>query len=114
MTTGTAAVQLDSQGLVTAICQDADSGQVLMVAHMNAEALRRTLESGQMHFYSRSRQEQWHKGATSGAFLHVRSAHIDCDGDALLFQVSADGPRLPHGQAQSCFFTTLPDAEPEL
>ena len=106
MTTDAAAVQLDSQGLVTAICQDADSGQVLMVAHMNAEAMRRTLESGQMHFYSRSRQELWHKGATSGAFLHVRSAQVDCDGDALLFKVSAEGPAC-HTGAQSCFFTPL-------
>ena len=110
MTTDAAAVQLDSQGLVTAVCQDADSGRVLMVAYMNAEALRRTLESGQMHFYSRSRQEQWHKGATSGAFLHVRSAQVDCDGDALLFQVSAEGPACHTGK-QSCFFTPL-DGEP--
>ncbi|MBM3939509.1 MAG: bifunctional phosphoribosyl-AMP cyclohydrolase/phosphoribosyl-ATP diphosphatase HisIE [SAR202 cluster bacterium] len=103
-------VKLDAQGLVAAICQDAATGEVLMVAHMNAEALRRTLETGQMHFYSRSRQELWHKGATSGSFLHVESAQIDCDGDVLLFKVRADGPAC-HTGARSCFFTPL-DTEP--
>ena len=100
------AVKLDGQGLVTAICQDASTSQVLMVAHMNQEALRRTLESGEMHFYSRSRNEQWHKGATSGSILHVESAQVDCDGDTLLFQVRADGPAC-HTGSTSCFFTPL-------
>jgi phosphoribosyl-ATP pyrophosphohydrolase/phosphoribosyl-AMP cyclohydrolase len=99
-------VKLDGQGLVTAICQDAASGKVLMVAHMNAEALSRTFASGQMHFYSRSREEQWHKGETSGAFLNVGSAQVDCDGDVLLFQVRAEGPAC-HTGAESCFFTPL-------
>lgn len=99
-------VKLDANGLVTAVCQDAATGQVLMVAHMNPEAVRRTLDSGEMHFYSRSRQEQWHKGSTSGAFLHVQSAQVDCDGDVLLFQVSADGPACHTGR-KSCFFTAL-------
>ncbi len=102
----TPTVKLDGQGLVTAVCQDASSGQVLMVAHLNREALRRTLDSGEMHFYSRSREEQWHKGATSGSILHVESAQVDCDGDTLLFQVRADGPAC-HTGSTSCFFTPL-------
>ena len=104
-------IRLDAQGLVTAICQDEATGEVLMVAHMNPEAVARTLESGEMHFYSRSRQAPWHKGETSGAFLHVSSAQVDCDGDVLLFEVRADGPAC-HTGARSCFFTPLP-AQPE-
>ena len=99
-------VRLDERGLVAAVCQDAASGQVLMAAHMNREALRRTLETGEMHFYSRSRAEQWRKGDTSGAVLHVESASIDCDGDVLLFRVHADGPACHTGET-SCFFTAL-------
>ncbi len=103
-----ARVKLDAQGLVTAICQDADTGEALMVAHMNPDSIARTFETGTMHFYSRSRQELWHKGETSGAFLRVASAQVDCDGDALLFKVRADGPAC-HTGAQSCFFGRLPD-----
>ncbi len=104
-------IQLDAQGLVPAICQDEATGEVLMVAYMNPDAVARTLESGEMHFYSRSRQAPWHKGATSGAFLHVSSAQVDCDGDVLLFQVRADGPACHTGK-RSCFFTPLPE-QPE-
>ena len=107
MTTENAQVQLDAQGLVTAICQDEATGEVLMVAHMNREALERTIESGEMHFYSRSRQELWHKGETSGSFLRVSSGQIDCDGDVLLFKVRADGPAC-HTGARSCFFREVP------
>ncbi len=99
-------VKLDGQGLVTAICQDAASGKVLMVAQMSEESIKRTLETREMVFYSRSRQELWHKGDTSGSFLHVESAQVDCDGDVLLFQVHADGPAC-HTGAESCFYTTL-------
>ena len=109
MTTENARIKLDSQGLVTAICQDEETGEVLMVAYMNPDSVARTLESGTMHFYSRSRQAPWHKGETSGAFLHVASALVDCDGDALLFKVRADGPAC-HTGAPSCFFTEMPDA----
>jgi phosphoribosyl-ATP pyrophosphohydrolase/phosphoribosyl-AMP cyclohydrolase len=105
-TTGTPQVKLNAQGLVTAICQDADSGKVLMVAYMSPEAIQRTIESGEMVFYSRSRQELWHKGDTSGSFLHVQSAQVDCDGDVLLFQVKADGPACHTGE-ETCFFTPL-------
>jgi phosphoribosyl-ATP pyrophosphohydrolase/phosphoribosyl-AMP cyclohydrolase len=99
-------VKLDAQGLVTAIAQDADSGKVLMVAYMSPESVQRTLDTGEMVFYSRSRQELWHKGDTSGSFLHVQSAQVDCDGDVLLFQVKADGPAC-HTGAETCFFTPL-------
>lgn len=99
-------VKLDTQGLVTAICQDAASGKVLMVASMNREAISRTFATRQMYFYSRSREELWHKGATSGAYLEVVSAQVDCDGDMLLFQVKATGPAC-HTGAESCFFTSL-------
>jgi len=99
-------VVLDGQELVPAICQDAATGQVLMLAYVNPHSLRRTLKEGEMVFYSRSRQELWHKGETSGSYLHVESAQVDCDGDTLLFQVHADGPACHTGQT-SCFFTPL-------
>jgi phosphoribosyl-ATP pyrophosphohydrolase/phosphoribosyl-AMP cyclohydrolase len=112
-TEGPPQVKLDAQGLVTAICQDADSGKVLMVARMSPESVQRTLDSGEMVFYSRSRQELWHKGDTSGSYLHVQSGQVDCDGDVLLFQVKADGPAC-HTGAETCFFTpfaSTPDYE---
>jgi len=99
-------VQLDDKGLVPAIAQDAKTGQVLMMAYMDAEALRRTLESGQAWFYSRSRKELWHKGATSGHYLNVRGVSLDCDGDTILLQVEPTGPAC-HTGATSCFFTPL-------
>ena len=99
-------VKLDAGGLITAICQDSASGKVLMVAHMSPESIQQTLKSSEMVFYSRSRQEIWHKGETSGSYLHVESAQVDCDGDVLLFQVHADGPAC-HTGAETCFFTPL-------
>jgi len=101
-----AAVQFDERGLVPAVVQDATTGQVLMVAWMNREALRRTRESGQAHFWSRSRQEQWHKGATSGNVMEVREVWVDCDGDTLLLRVDPAGPACHTGQ-RSCFFRRL-------
>jgi len=100
------AIKLDEQGLVTAVCQDADNGRVLMIAHMSPESIAQTFKCGQMVFYSRSRQEIWHKGQTSGAFLNVVSAQSDCDGDVLLFQVRPEGPAC-HTGMPSCFFTEL-------
>ena len=88
--------------LKAAIVQDAASGRVLMLAWMNEEALRRTRESGQAWFWSRSRGELWHKGATSGSFLNVEELHDDCDGDAILLKVRAEGPAC-HTGAESCF-----------
>jgi len=96
-------VNYDAQGLILAIAQDARTGQVLMVAHMNAESLQRTLDSGQAWFWSRSRQELWHKGATSGSYLNVKSITADCDSDVLLLQVEPAGPAC-HTGAVSCFF----------
>lgn len=109
MATENARIKLDAQGLVAAVCQDEATGETLMVAYMNPEALARTLESGEMHFYSRSRRELWRKGETSGAFLRVASALVDCDGDALLFKVRPEGPACHTGE-RSCFFTPLPES----
>ena len=94
------------QGLIPAIAQDANTGQVLMVAFMNQESLQQTLESGQAWFWSRSRQELWHKGATSGNYLNVRSVTADCDGDVLLLKVEPAGPAC-HTGAVSCFFNEV-------
>lgn len=93
----------DGRGLIPAVVQDATTGQVLMVAWMNAEALRLTLETGETHFWSRSRGELWHKGATSGNTQRVTSIWADCDGDTLLVQVAPAGPAC-HTGAVSCFF----------
>ena len=99
-------VDFSSTPLVPAIAQDASSGQVLMLAYMNQEALQKTLESGQAWFWSRSRGELWHKGATSGNFLNVRAVTADCDGDAILLQVDPTGPAC-HTGAVSCFFNEV-------
>lgn len=96
----------DSQGLIPAVVQEAASGEVLMVAWMNAEAVRRTRQSGEAYFWSRSRGELWHKGETSGNTLYVREMRVDCDGDTLLLQVDAEGPAC-HTGARSCFFQAL-------
>jgi phosphoribosyl-AMP cyclohydrolase len=96
-------VAWDERGLVPAVAQDADSGCVLMLAWMDAEALRLTRETGQAHFWSRSRQTLWHKGATSGNVLHVQEIWLDCDSDAILLKVKPAGPAC-HTGAGSCFF----------
>lgn len=97
-------------GLIPAIVQDDETGEVLTLAYMNEEALRRTVESGQVWFYSRSRQELWHKGAISGNTLNVRSVSIDCDGDAILVRVKPDGPACHTGKV-SCFFRNLDERQ---
>jgi phosphoribosyl-ATP pyrophosphohydrolase/phosphoribosyl-AMP cyclohydrolase len=99
-------IAYDERGLVPAVVQDADTGQVLMLAWMNSEALRLTLETGQAHFWSRSRQELWHKGATSGNVQPVVEIRLDCDADALLLKVNPAGPACHTGQ-QSCFFRPI-------
>jgi len=99
-------IRFDRQGLVPAVLQDATTGQVLMVAWMNVQALQRTLETGQAHFWSRSRQELWHKGATSGHIMHVREMWVDCDADTLLLKVDPAGPACHTGE-QSCFYRRL-------
>lgn len=99
-------IKFDAAGLVPAIVQDAHTHQVLMFAWMNEESLRRTFALGETVFWSRSRQEFWHKGATSGNVQRVLEARIDCDGDVLLFLVDAAGPAC-HTGATSCFFRRL-------
>jgi phosphoribosyl-AMP cyclohydrolase len=99
-------LKYDSNGLIPAICQDAANGEVLMMAWMNAESLRRTIESGETWFWSRSRQELWHKGATSGNIQKVIDIHIDCDADTLLVLVKPAGPACHTGE-RSCFFSRL-------
>ena len=101
-------LKYDSNGLIPAICQDAGSGEILMVAWMNAESLRLTRERGEACFWSRSRQELWHKGATSGNILQVREILVDCDADTLLLKVEAAGPAC-HTGALSCFYRKLED-----
>jgi len=99
-------LKFDEKGLIAAIIQDAETGEVLMVGYMNEESLRRTLDSGQVWFYSRSRKELWHKGATSGSYLNVSDIFKDCDEDALLVKVEATGP-VCHTGNRSCFFRVL-------
>lgn len=96
----------DERGLIPAVVQDAGTGRVLMVAWMNADALRLTLTTGETHFWSRSRGEMWHKGATSGNTQAVAGVLVDCDGDTLLVQVQPAGPAC-HTGAISCFFRRL-------
>jgi phosphoribosyl-AMP cyclohydrolase len=96
-------IRFDDRGLVPAVVQDGTTGDVLMVAWMNAEALQRTQQTGQAHFWSRSRQELWHKGATSGNFMDVREIWVDCDADTLLLKVNPAGPAC-HTGARSCFY----------
>ena len=99
-------LKFDENGLLPTIAQDATSGEVLMVAWMNAEAVRLTLETREAHFWSRSRQEMWRKGATSGNVLSVREVWVDCDADTLLLKVDAAGPACHTGEC-SCFFRQL-------
>jgi phosphoribosyl-ATP pyrophosphohydrolase/phosphoribosyl-AMP cyclohydrolase len=95
-------LKFDSQGLIPAIIQDARNGEVLMLGYMNKESLARTVESGDVWFYSRSRQELWHKGETSGNFLRMKSIIKDCDGDTLLIQAEPTGP-VCHTGNRTCF-----------
>jgi phosphoribosyl-AMP cyclohydrolase / phosphoribosyl-ATP pyrophosphohydrolase len=100
------AVRFDERGLVPCVMQDWASGEVLTLAYMNAEALRRTLDTGEMHFYSRSRDELWHKGETSGNVQRLRQIRYDCDADALVALVDPEGPACHTGQ-RSCFYRDL-------
>ena len=101
-------LKYDANGLIPTICQDATSSEVLMVAWMNADSPRLTQESGEAHFWSRSRQELWHKGATSGNYLRVREIWADCDADVLLLKVDAAGPACHTGE-RSCFYRRVGD-----
>ncbi len=99
-------LKFDEKELIPAIVQDADSGEVLMLGYMNEEALRRTLSGEDVWFYSRSRQELWHKGATSGNYLKVRAVWKDCDSDTILVKAQPTGP-VCHTGNQTCFFQQL-------
>lgn len=94
-------------GLVTAVAQDAATGQVLMVAHMNRAAWDETLSSGQAVYYSRSRGRLWRKGEESGNFQRVREIYVDCDGDAVLLKVEQEGGAACHEGYASCFFRQM-------
>lgn len=100
-------LKFDEKGLIPVIVQDHQSGQVLMMAYMNKEALMRTLSSGEAHYWSRSRQTLWHKGETSGNYQHLIAMQVDCDLDCLLMQVKTDGPACHTGH-QSCFYRQFP------
>jgi len=100
------AVRFDEQGLVPCVTQDWRTGEVLTLAYMNDEALERTRATGEVHFYSRSRKEIWHKGRTSGNVQRVRQIRYDCDGDALVALVDPAGPACHTGQ-RSCFYRDL-------
>lgn len=99
-----AKVKFDDHGLVPAIVQEQEGGQVLMVAWMNEATLRRTFAEGRTVFWSRSRQEEWAKGDTSGDRQWVREAYYDCDGDTLLFVVEQEGKGACHTGERSCFY----------
>ena len=99
-------LKFDERGLIPAVIQNATTKEVLMVAWMNAESLRLTQASGETHFWSRSRQQLWHKGATSGHVQRVREIRYDCDADTLLVLVDPDGPACHTGE-RSCFFRRL-------
>ena len=94
-------------GLIPGIVQDHETGDVLMLGYLNAEALEKTQNTGEVHFFSRSRNRLWKKGETSGHVLRVREVRVDCDADALLFLVEAVGPGVCHEGYRSCFFRSL-------
>ena len=104
-----AQVRFDANGLVPAIAQDVGTREVLMMAWMNAESLARTFDEGRMVYWSRSRQELWRKGDTSGDRQFVREAYYDCDGDTLLFLVDQEGRGACHTGERSCFFRRFGD-----
>jgi len=98
--------KFDDRGLLTAVVQDATTNEVLMVAWMNAEAVRLTRQTGEVWFWSRSRNELWRKGATSGNIMRVHELRLDCNGDTLLLKVDPAGPACHTGE-RSCFFNVL-------
>lgn len=106
-------IKWDERGLIPAVVQDAVTRQVLMMAYMNAESLQKTLEIGETVFWSRSRNELWHKGATSGNTQKVQSMYIDCDADTLLILVEPAGPACHTGEI-SCFYRTVDEFSQEI
>jgi len=100
--------KFDADGLVTAVVTDVGSGDVLMVAHMNAEALAKTIETGEAWYFSRSRRKLWKKGETSGHVQRVRELRVDCDQDALWLKVDQEGEGACHTGRRSCFYRAAP------
>ncbi len=96
-------------GLVTAIAQDAESGEIMMLANMNEESLARTIELGEAVYWSRSRQKLWHKGEESGNVQKVKELYLDCDGDAILMKIEQIGGAACHTGKRSCFFRKVED-----
>ncbi len=111
--TALADLKFDAHGLIPAISQQYDSGEVLMLAWMNREALEETLNTGRVCFYSRSRQQLWRKGETSGQIQRLKEMRIDCDGDALLLLVDQTGPAC-HSGRRSCFYNSVHDKSLEI
>lgn len=105
-----ATLRYDANGLIPAIAQDAETGDVLMMAWMNADSLKRTLETGRVTYWSRSRAEFWEKGATSGHTQRLIELRVDCDRDCLLMQVEQEGAACHTGR-RSCFFTAVRDGD---
>ncbi len=105
-------VKFDERGLVPCVAQDASTGEVLTLAYVNEESLRLTQETGEMHFFSRSRGKIWRKGEESGHVLKLKQLRIDCDGDAILALVEPTGPACHTGE-RTCFYRELNGAEPE-
>jgi len=102
------APKFDADGLVTCVATDARSGEVLMVAHMNAQALRRTIETGEAWYFSRSRKALWRKGESSGHVKRVVEMRVDCDQDAVWIKVEQAGPGACHTGRRSCFYRAVP------
>lgn len=100
-------------GLVTAIAQDDETGEILMVAYMNEQTLRRTLEIGQVVYWSRSRQKQWHKGEESGNVQKLKGLYVDCDGDAVVLRVEQVGGAACHTGKRNCFFRRIDEGAVE-
>jgi phosphoribosyl-ATP pyrophosphohydrolase/phosphoribosyl-AMP cyclohydrolase len=105
-------IRYDEKGLVPVVAQDASTGEVLMLAYASREAVEKTLSSGEAHYYSRSREEIWRKGETSGNTQKVVEVRLDCDGDALLYRIEPAGPACHTGE-RSCFFTSLAGSDGE-
>jgi phosphoribosyl-AMP cyclohydrolase len=104
--------KFDADGLITCVVVDAHTGEALMVAHMNAAALTKTIESGDAWFYSRSRAKLWRKGETSGHVLRVKEMRVDCDQDAILLKVEQEAPGACHTGRRSCFYRSVTLREP--
>ena len=105
-------VKLNEKGLIPAIAQDINTGEVLMLGYMNPGSLKRTVEGEQVWFYSRSREDLWHKGEVSGNYLNLREAYLDCDADTILLKVQPDGPACHTGDV-TCFHNRIEELPEE-